>query len=224
MAEEVVNTTREINRILNKQIESSKAVRIGGLDAHDHIAIAISKAVKITVDGDAGDYFGALNNGANLRLNGKAGRFLGDNMFDGEIVVDGDVDAGAGAYLRGGTVVVKGGASGDVGGGMAGGTILVDGEVGDGVGKLMTGGSIVITGDVGRYVGAGMRGGALFIGGQMDRLGRAVTIVDMTDEERKTLASLFDRYDIDANLALFEKVVLETKKVGTTLSGEVRVA
>ena len=77
---------------------------------HLHGLVAGFKSGDVTIVGDAGDYLGALNDGATIRVQRNAGQYLGDNMTRGTVIVEGDAAYGVGAYCYGGTAVVKGNA------------------------------------------------------------------------------------------------------------------
>jgi glutamate synthase domain-containing protein 3 len=187
-------STRDINRNLRTVAESSNSIEIGKLNGHHNVAVGLTGSIKIKVDGDAGDYFGALNDGPMIVLNGKAGRFLGDSMRGGEVLVNGDVDHGLAVYLMGGTVVTKGDCLGGVGHGMRGGTVIVDGSVKGDAGRRMDGGTIVVTGHVQGTVGPASTGGRIFVGGDADKPARGLEMKPITPKEYEELKELNKRF------------------------------
>jgi len=206
MAQTKVNTTKQINMALRSRVGKSKVVRIGGLKGHDSIAVGLAADIHITVDGDAGDFFGALNKGATLVLHGKAGRYLGDSMLSGKIITESEVGKELGHSMHGGVIVVKGDGGNKVGAFMKGGTILIAGNVGDDLGMGMEGGTIIVTGDIGKNAGFGMKGGNIFVGGEMDAVGKHAAILESTPDDKKVLADLFQQYAIKTKILVFEKI------------------
>jgi glutamate synthase domain-containing protein 3 len=168
---ETIYATRDINRAIRAQMKKGATTRIEGLTGQDSIAVGLSTDAKITILGDAGDFFGALNDGATLLLKGSSGRFLGDSMLSGKIVVNGDVKDGTGANMFGGEIIIKGKAGSKVGAGMKGGAIIIDGNVGDELGLHLYEGDIVVTGDAGKKVGRFMLGGNIYINGEIGSIG-----------------------------------------------------
>lgn len=168
---ETIYATKDINKAIRTQIKKGAATRIEGLTGQDNIAVGLSGDSKITIIGDAGDFFGALNDGTTLLLKGNSGRFLGDTMVSGKIVVNGSVKDGAGINLRGGEIIIKGNAGSKVGAGMKGGAIIIDGDVGDELGLYLYEGDVVVTGDAGKGVGNFMLGGNIFVNGKIESLG-----------------------------------------------------
>ena len=105
--EDKVSRTNEINKAILKQMEVSTKIKIGGagLTGQDNIAVGLQKEIELIVEGEAGDFFGALNSQAILNLNGNVNRFLGDCMSGGGIIVSGNAGFGVGSYLSGGIIV-----------------------------------------------------------------------------------------------------------------------
>ena len=198
---ERVVTTKDINAAIHRQLQKSRVVKIGdsekgGLSGQDSIAVGLSRDVEIIVTGDAGDFFGAFNQGAVLTLNGTAGRFLGDSMSGGGIIVKGRVRHGVGVYQKGGIIVIKGGVEGDAGNFNNGGTIIVNGKAGDGVGSYMMSGTIIITGTAGKNLGNWMVGGEIYIAEEPESLGRNAEKTNPTQGDMDKLRKYFEHYGI----------------------------
>jgi glutamate synthase domain-containing protein 3 len=198
---ERVSDTRGINSAIRRQLEKSKVVKIGdaekgGLAGQDSIAVGLSSDAEILVVGDAGDYFGAYNNGAVITLTGTAGRYLGDSMSRGGIILKGRARHGVGVYMTGGIIVVKGGVEGDCGQFNSGGTIIVNGKVGDNVGAYMNSGTIIVTGTAGKNVGNWMVGGEIYLGSGAESAGENVAQVELTEKDIEKLKKYFGHYGI----------------------------
>lgn len=209
--EKKIFTTRDINKALKTQILKGKAVRIGGLRGQDSIAVGITERSKVTVEGIAGDFFGALNSNARIILKGNAGRFLGDTMSGGEILVEGETGEGTGSYMNGGIIIVKGDVGDNAGQMCKGGAIIIDGSAGDSIGYYMSDGSIIVTRNVGKRSGDWIIGGRIFVGGEIESLGHNAGIVDLSSSERDELEELFSNYNIKGDVKTFKKIVPETK-------------
>jgi hypothetical protein len=99
-----------------------------------------------TVQGDAGSFLGAANQGTTVMCEQMAGHYTAYGMADGSVtVLDGTGDD-AGAAMRGGILVIRGASGARIGGGMEGGLIVVHGDVGPDPGAGMSGGRIVVNG------------------------------------------------------------------------------
>jgi glutamate synthase domain-containing protein 3 len=205
MAEEIY-TSKDINKAIQAQIKKGAATRIEGLDGQDNIAVGLSADTKVTIVGNAGDFFGALNNGTTLLVEGGAGRFLGDTMLSGKIVVRGDAEDGAGANMSGGMILVKGSAGSKVGAGMKGGAIIIDGDVGDDLGIYLIDGDIVVTGDAGKNIGINMLGGSIYLNGKVGGLGRDAVTQKLDREDRLRLTNYLTKENILGEFK-FKKVV-----------------
>jgi glutamate synthase domain-containing protein 3 len=168
---ETIYATRDINKAIRAQIKKGAATRIEGLTGQDSIAVGLKGDAKITIIGESGDFFGALNEGPTLLLKGNSGRYLGDTFISGKIVIEGDCGDGAGTNMLGGDILIKGDAGKRVGSGMKGGVIIVDGDVDDELGLHLFSGDILVTGDCGKNVGQFMSGGSIFVNGKIGSLG-----------------------------------------------------
>lgn len=216
MAEKSVFTrSSDINLALRRQIEKTKTAKIVGLKGQHNIACGINKDVKIQIEGDAGDFLGALNNGAFILLSGNAGRFVGDAMSKGIILIDGDVHHGAGIYMKGGILIIKGDCLGSVGQMMYDGTIIVNGTAGNYIGEYLSGGEIIITDDVGNNVGNLMTDGEIYVGGDIESTGINAKLTSLSSEDIKKIQGYVDSYKLrlstEIDISDFKKIVPHKK-------------
>ncbi len=209
MAEEIY-ASKDINKAIRAQIKKGATTRIEGLSGQHNIAVALSKDTKVTIVGDAGDFFGALNDGTTLFVKGNSGRFLGDTMLSGKIVINGDVGDGAGANMCGGRIIIKGNAGLKVGTGMKEGAIVIEGDVGDELGMYLYDGDIVVTGDAKKMVGMLMSGGRIFINGKIGGLGENAQVQKLDKNDRLKLTNYLTEENILGEFK-FKKVVCEKK-------------
>ena len=197
---------REINQQITQEMRKNGVVKVKS-HRQDSIAVGVDKKAKITIDGNAGDFFGALTNGASLTLNGNAGRFAGDVMRSGKIIINGDCSEGAGMYMYGGQIIVNGDGGDNIGQISKGGAVLITGNAGDFVGLYLTGGDIVVLKNIGKKTGDWMIKGRIFVGGKITSLGNNTTIQPLNNDDRKFLDTLFTQNNIKASLKNIKKIV-----------------
>jgi glutamate synthase domain-containing protein 3 len=226
--EEKVSRTNEINRAILKQMEVSTKIKIGGagLTGQDNIAVGLRKEIELIVEGEAGDFFGALNQSAILNLNGNAGRFVGDCMSGGGVIINGNAGFGVGSYLGGGIIVIRGDCADKTGQMKKGGVIIIDGNVGENAGYLQSEGEMIITGSAGKGLGEFLIGGTIYVGGEYESLGNNTKIVEMELSDINLLDTYFSHYGITSKATTFSKIIPISKEpfelmvTGGTKSGE----
>lgn len=196
MPAEKAFTSADINTSIRKNIsEGRDTITINALKAHNCIGVGLPSDVKVTVKaGNAGDFFGALNQGAELLMNGSCGRFLASTMSDGIVVVNGDAKGDVAPYLLGGLVVVKGDCEGSVGSFMKGGTVIIDGDVKGDVGYMMLGGVLIITGDIEGTVGEDMRDGTIYIGGHFRSVDTHLKKTSLSKYDKDLLENYYNKW------------------------------
>jgi len=167
---------------------------------------------KVIIKGDAGDYLGVLNDGANISLTGNAGKYIADNMTAGTIVVDGDAGHGAGMYCYGGDLVIRGDAGDFTGTMNKGATILVVGNVGAEAGTYMLAGDLIIVGNAGENFANYLIRGNAYIGGDWETLGHNTNVVPLSEEDIDKLRAVFETHDVEAPLDEFKKIVAASEK------------
>ncbi len=211
--EDKVSRTNEINKAILKQMEVSTKIKIGGagLSGQDNIAVGLRKEIELIVEGEAGDFFGALNSAAILNLNGNVDRFVGDTMSGGGIIVSGNAGFGVGSYLRGGIIVIRGDCADNLGQMKMGGVIVVDGSTGENAGYLQTAGEMIITGSAGHRLGEYLLDGTIYLGGQYESLGHNAKVVEMELTDINLLDTYFNHYGITSKATTFRKIVPESK-------------
>jgi len=180
--------------------------------AHLHGLVAGFKSGEVIIEGDGGDYLGALNDGATIRVQRNAGRYLADNMTRGTVIVEGDAGYGVGAYCYGGTAVVKGNAGDFTAVMNKGASIIVHGNVGDEVGTYMLAGDLVIVGNAGKNLGNYLIRGDIYIGGEWETLGHNTLLEEMSPADLAKLRGYLDQYGIDADPTSFKKIIRLSEK------------
>lgn len=162
---------------------------------------------KIRVEGDAYDYVGAVNAGAEINISGKAHNFLGDNMTTGKITCAGDTGYGAGMYCYGGQLFVKGGAGDFTATMNKGATIVIGGNVGNEVGTYMTNGDLIILGNAGKSLGNFIIRGTIYLKGKAESYGNNVKEEPMTKDEMDRIGAILKAEGYNANPKDLKKLV-----------------
>ncbi|MDD6285546.1 tributyrin esterase [Candidatus Methanosphaera massiliense] len=200
-------TTRDVNTSIKDAITSNeKEITIKDVESLNSIAVGIQSEANIELNGDFGDFIGALNDGAEITINGSVNKYLGDNMTEGEIILNGGAGDGVGFGKCNGNIVVRGNAGDGVGQLHKNGVILIDGNIGKTAGLYMLDGDIIITGNSSKDLGDWMIGGAIYIAGSY-QLGYNAKETELTEEDKDKLNSLFKQYDIDQKAENFTKIV-----------------
>ncbi|RKT47105.1 formylmethanofuran dehydrogenase subunit C [Thiocapsa rosea] len=127
----------------------------------------------IRSDSDRLDGIGAGSTRGTIRVEGRAGAYLGRDLRGGSIRVSGDVGIFAGTGMTGGTLHIGGNAGDFLGAaipgerrGLRGGRIEVYGNAGDRVGDHQRRGLILIAGDAGDYCASRMTAGTILVLGR----------------------------------------------------------
>jgi glutamate synthase domain-containing protein 3 len=180
--------------------------------AHLHGLCAGLPTGDITIKGDGGDYMGALNDGAAIRIEGNVGRYLADNMTKGTVLVDGSAGYGVGAYCYGGTIMVNGDAGDFTAVMNKGATIVINGNVGDEVATYMLAGDLIIVGNAGKNLANYLIRGNVYIGGEWASLGHNTLLAEMTADDVAKLRDILAEYKIEAEPAAFHKIVRLSEK------------
>jgi glutamate synthase domain-containing protein 2 len=209
---EKVSTTQDINAAIIKQLKRSKTVKITGLSGQNYIAVGLTTKKQLVFSGKAGEFFGALNNGAIINMNGDAKRFLGDTMSSGGIIVQGNTQRGVGIAMSGGIIVIRGSVNGDIGQLARGGTVIISGNCGDLCGAYMFAGELIVRGNLGQDTGLNMLGGTIFFGGELGSVGNNAQVKEITIKEESKLKKYFTHYGISKDISKFKKIIPITKK------------
>ncbi len=203
-------TLREVNSILRQGLNSNP-VKLSGVEHIHGLAAGLSRG-EVFVEGDAGDYLGALNAGAAIRVAGNAGNYAADNMTGGVIIIEGNAGYGAAQYCYGGTVVIRGNAGDFTATMNKGATIIVQGNVGDEAGTYMLKGDLIVVGDAGKNFANYLIRGSVFIGGSYQSLGHNTRLADLEDEDIARLKAYFETYAVQADPLRFRKIVAASEK------------
>jgi len=205
-------STRQINLELRRLVydEGITDVTIKNPGAKHSIAVGILTRCRITIDGSLG-YFGCgLIDGPEIRVTGRVGWSVAENMMSGVVLVEKNAGSLAGAALRGGDVVVRGDVGARTGIDQKGGTILAGGNAGMMTGFMMQRGRQIICGDVGGGLGDSMYDGAIYVGGKVASLGIDCVEAELTPDDDELLQRKLRIYGMEPNRS-FRKFVCGRK-------------
>lgn len=179
---------------------------------HLHGLAAGLKHGEVIIQGSAGDYLAALNDGATIHTTENVGNYLADNMTRGTVIVDGNAQYGPAQYCYGGTIVVRGNAGDFTATMNKGATIVILGDVGDEVGTYMLKGDLIVVGNAGKNFANYLIRGNVYIGGDWESLGHNTRLEKLTNEDVVKLQACFDAYQIEADPLSFKKIVAASEK------------
>jgi glutamate synthase domain-containing protein 3 len=170
------------------------------------------KQGEVVIEGNAGDYLGALNDGAVIKVTKNVGKFAADNMTGGTMIIGGNAGYGAAQYCYGGVVVVLGDAGDFTATMNKGATIIIAGNVGDEVGTYMLKGDLIVVGDAGKNFANYLIRGNVFISGEWKNLGHNTKIEPLTEEDINKLQNYFTVHQIASEPKDFKKIVAASEK------------
>jgi glutamate synthase domain-containing protein 3 len=162
------------------------------------IAVGVTAAVDINIDGHVGYYCAGMNDGATIKILGNAGPGVAENMMSGTVHVKGDASQAAGATAHGGLLIIDGNASARCGISMKGIDIVVKGSVGHMSAFMAQSGILVVLGDAGDALGDSLYEAKIFVRGAVASLGADCEEKPMTAEDKSILADLLARAGCDA--------------------------
>lgn len=179
---------------------------------HLHGLAAGLKSGKVVIQGNAGDYVGVLNAGADILVTANAGKYAADNMTSGTLTVQGDAGFGAGQYCYDGNVILYGNAGDFTATMNKGATVIVGQNVGDDVGTYMLAGDLIVVGNAGHNFANYIIRGYIYIGGDWKSLGHNTKLDTVTDDDIQKLQTYFETYEINADPEKFNKIVAASEK------------
>jgi len=202
-------STQEVNRKLRELIQQEDNIEVVNPHSAHNFATALKGKGTITVHGSTGFYTGGFLQGPTTIIKGNTGLYTGDNMGSGEIIVEMNTGSNCAPSMVGGTIVVKGHSGSRAGWGMKGGNLIVCGNVGLWSGKMTLGGRIIVLGKVGKGIGESMYDGIIHVLDPEveEKLGGNVTIVPISDKEKKEVEALFKKYGIEKSADDFRSIV-----------------
>jgi len=205
-------STRQINLELRRLVyeEGIEDVTIRNPGAKHSIAVGILARCAITIDGSLG-YFGCgLIDGPEIRIKGRVGWSVAENMMSGVVLIEKNAGSLAGAALRGGDLVVRRDVGARTGIDQKGGTIIVGGDAGMMTGFMLQRGRQIICGNVGGGLGDSMYDGTIYVGGKVASLGVDCVEAELTEHDEEFLGRKLGIYGLERPAA-FRKFVCGRK-------------
>ncbi len=175
-------STREINTALH-DLPDGASVTITDPRGRHNLAVGLSNAINIAVDGNAGYYTGGLCQGPDITVKGFVGWGVGENLMSGTIRVLGSASQSAGSSAHGGLVVIEGGASLRAGISLKGGTIAIAADAGPMCAFMAQAGTILIGGNAGAALGDSLYEAVIFVAGGIASLGADAQIEELDDDD-----------------------------------------
>jgi methylamine---glutamate N-methyltransferase subunit B len=191
-------TTRQINLELRWLIyeQGARDVTVLNPGAKHSIGVGILQRCRIRYEGSLG-YFGlGLIDGPEIRVTGRVGWSVCENMMSGVVVIEKNAGSLTGAAIRGGDLIVKGSVGARTGIDQKGGTIIVGGDAGMMTAFMMQRGRQIILGDVGPGLGDSMYDGAIYVGGKVRSLGIDCVEGEWTDADTELVERKFRIYGL----------------------------
>ncbi|MCY4306794.1 MAG: GXGXG motif-containing protein [Rhodobacteraceae bacterium] len=188
-------TTTEINaRIRNLMAEGYGSIVVKNPRGMHGLGVGILNRLNLIFEGSLGYFAVGLNDGPNVRINGRVGWSCGENMMSGSIIVEKNAGSTFGAAIRGGDLVCKGSVGSRTGIDMKGGTIIVGGDTGALSGFMMQRGRMIVCGNAGKNLGDSMYDGTIYIGGDIQSFGVDAVPAELTDLDKNWLHRKLNLY------------------------------
>jgi glutamate synthase domain-containing protein 3 len=195
---------KELNRLL-KELNHRGAAKIELYNVYGqrYIGTNLRTKMNLEIHGVPGNDLGAFMDGPEIVVHGNVQDCCGNTMNDGRIIVHGQAGDITGYSMRGGSIFIRDDVGYRAGIHMKeyGGKrpcLVIGGTAQDFLGEYMAGGTVVILGlnlkpgerHKARFVGTGMHGGAIYIHGEVASINEEAEIVDLDEEDWKTLRRL----------------------------------
>ena len=199
----------ETNRALRNLIADHDQVIIDNPHSSHNLGTALKGNGKVTINGSTGYFTGGFLAGPTLDILGNTGWYTGDNMSAGEIIISKNTGSNCGPSMMGGTILVRGNSGSRVGFAMKGGNLIVCGDVGRWAGYMTLGGRIIVLGEMGPVIGESMYRGIIHTADPTveKKLGNNVSVIPISDAEKKEVSALFEKYQIDHPVDLLKSVI-----------------
>lgn len=220
---------RDLNRRIREAVEKGeKEIQVKNVNGQYYIGDGLRGSATITLEGVPGNDLAAFMDGPTVIIKGNGQDNICNTMNSGKVVIHGNAGDVLGYGMRGGKLFIKGDVGYRIGIHMKGvkkqaPTIIVGGTAGDFFGEYMAGGVLILLGLdaggkkplVGDYLGTGMHGGVIYVRGEVDKdiCGAEVGIMELDDEDRKTLKESLTEYCSDLGLKLDDIMKKEFKKL-----------
>lgn len=220
---------RDLNGKIREAVANGeKEIRVKNVNGQYYIGDGLRGDSTIVIEGVPGNDLAAFMDGPTIIVKANAQDNIANTMNSGKVVIEGNAGDVLGYGMRGGKLFIRGDVGYRVGIHMKGlkrqsPTIIVGGTAGDFFGEYMAGGVLILLGlnvkegvpIVGDYLGTGMHGGAIYVRGAIDkkRCGAEVGVMDLEEEDLKTLKAELGEYCKDLKLKLEDVMSREFRKL-----------
>lgn len=187
---------REVNRRLRRLPDGARA-RVSDPKGRHNLAVGLTRAIDVTIEGPAGYYCGGLGEAATVTVQGMTGWGAGENLMSGTVRVRGDASQSVAASAHGGLVVVEGRASLRAAISLKGGTLAVAGDVGPFCGFMAQAGTVLIGGDAGHSLGDSLYEAVIYVAGRVRSLGTDAQVEELTEADVAVVTELAARAGFD---------------------------
>lgn len=197
-------STRQLNQQLQQADEGSEW-HISSPGGRHALAVGLTKAVQVTIDGHVGYYGAGMNQQASVTVNGNAGPGVAENMMSGRVEIIGNASQYAGASAHGGLLVINGNASSRCGISMKGIDVVVKGSIGHMSAFMAQAGNLVVCEDAGPDLGDSIYEANLYVAGGVSSLGADCIEKEMRPEHIQTLSALLKDAAVDLDPSSFRR-------------------
>lgn len=211
---ETINAQGIYYKNLNEKIRDLidggvQEIQLDNVNGQRYIAVGLSGAQKITINGIPGNNLASLMDGLTVVVYGNGQDGIGNTMNDGTVIIHGNSTDITGYSMRGGKIFIKGDVGYRVGIHMKAykekqPLIVIGGKAGDFFGEYMAGGNLVLLGLnlkpgealTGDYVGTGMHGGTMYVRGEIPsyNLGKEVKVEHLDDTDHSFLKKVVEEF------------------------------
>ena len=198
-----IASVRDLNQALHDQVNNveDREWVVTHSDGKHNLAVGVSEAVSIDIQGHAGYYCAGMNQKASITVHGNVGVGVAENMMSGMVRVKGSASQAAGATAHGGLLVIEGDAGARCGISMKGIDIVVGGSIG----HMGQAGRLVVCGDAGDALGDSLYETRIYVQGSVESLGSDCIEKEMRAEHLEELQELLDRAGFKASPAAFKR-------------------
>jgi formylmethanofuran dehydrogenase subunit C len=186
-----------------REMQANGKVRFKLNNVADALLPALCLSGNVTVQGNAGDYAFAYNDGTHVTLDGNAGFAAGLGIRSGIVQIKGNVGEMAAAYGIGGSVIVTGDAGDSCATELKGADVCIIGNAGNHAGYRMRAGSLVIQGECGEELGSELAGGVIYVLGNVKSVSANVRESRMKEPDRLRLSLILARSNLTSNARNF---------------------
>ncbi|MFO1066637.1 MAG: hypothetical protein U0892_22485 [Pirellulales bacterium] len=187
-----------VNVRLRTSDDQSASYDLLSATGQSNLACGIRSPIKVNVKGNCGLFFGLLNDGAEIDVEGDVGPACGHSMTGGGILVRGHAGHSLAAFARGGFIGVHGTARERCGLYLDGADVVVRQVAGREAGYGMRSGNLVLGNDTAEGLGRGATGGTIYLRGAAASVAPSLREVRMKDSDSMRLSLLLVRAGIRA--------------------------